>query len=164
MCRDGNFYPIRGYPVRPDPNGPDFTRSDKEQGRVWVFQKKTRTGSGSGTGFYKSPTRPDQYLILLKKKKILGINTTLSLQKIISLTLISQLSAAPPTPSLAAAGPSSISPVSSVPASLIELLTHPPRHRDRQLLPHHAAHSSISPQMPLTPPPRRRCRSFLQLT
>ena len=26
--RDGNFYPIRGYPVRPDPNGPDFTRSD----------------------------------------------------------------------------------------------------------------------------------------
>ena len=28
--RDVNFYPIRGYPVRPDPNGPDFTRSDKE--------------------------------------------------------------------------------------------------------------------------------------
>ena len=28
--RDGNFYPIRGYPVRPDLNGPDFTRSDKE--------------------------------------------------------------------------------------------------------------------------------------
>ena len=30
FTRDGNFYPIRGYPVRPDPNGPDFTRSDKE--------------------------------------------------------------------------------------------------------------------------------------
>ena len=28
--RDGNLDPIRGYPVRPDPNGPDFTRSDKE--------------------------------------------------------------------------------------------------------------------------------------
>ena len=28
--RDGNFYPIRGYPVWPDLNGPDFTRSDKE--------------------------------------------------------------------------------------------------------------------------------------
>ena len=28
--RDGNFYPIRRYPVRPDPNGPDFTQSDKE--------------------------------------------------------------------------------------------------------------------------------------
>ena len=26
-CRDGNFCPTRGYPARPDPNGPDFTRS-----------------------------------------------------------------------------------------------------------------------------------------
>ena len=26
-ARDGNFYPIRGYPARPDPNGPGFTRS-----------------------------------------------------------------------------------------------------------------------------------------
>ena len=25
--RDGNFCPTRGYPARPDPNGPDFTRS-----------------------------------------------------------------------------------------------------------------------------------------
>ena len=25
--RDGNFYPIRRYPARPDPNGPGFTRS-----------------------------------------------------------------------------------------------------------------------------------------
>ena len=30
LIRDGNLDPIRGYPVRPDPNGPDFTRSDKE--------------------------------------------------------------------------------------------------------------------------------------
>ena len=28
--RDGNLNPIRGYPARSDPNGPDFTRSDKE--------------------------------------------------------------------------------------------------------------------------------------
>ena len=28
--RDGNLDPTRGYPVRSDPNGPDFTRSDKE--------------------------------------------------------------------------------------------------------------------------------------
>ena len=37
--RDGNLDPTREYPVRPDPNGPDFTQSDKdkESGRVWVF-------------------------------------------------------------------------------------------------------------------------------
>ena len=28
--RDGNLDPARGYPARPDPNGPDFTRPDKE--------------------------------------------------------------------------------------------------------------------------------------
>ena len=28
--RDGNLNPTRGYPAWPDPNGPDFTRSDKE--------------------------------------------------------------------------------------------------------------------------------------
>ena len=28
MDRDGNFCPTRGYPARPDPNGPGFTRSD----------------------------------------------------------------------------------------------------------------------------------------
>ena len=27
-CRDGNFFPTRGYPIRPDLNGPDFTRSN----------------------------------------------------------------------------------------------------------------------------------------
>ena len=27
-CRDGNFCPTRGYPIRPDLNGPDFTRSN----------------------------------------------------------------------------------------------------------------------------------------
>ena len=95
------------------------------------FLKKTRTRSRSGTGFCKPPTRTRPVSNIIKKKKILGINTTLSLQKIISLTLISQLSAAPLSPSLAVAGPSSISPISSVPASLIELLTHPPHHRDR---------------------------------
>ena len=26
--RDGNFYLTRGYPTRPDPNGPGFIRSD----------------------------------------------------------------------------------------------------------------------------------------
>ena len=30
MLRDGNLNPTRGYPAWPDPNGPDFTRSDKE--------------------------------------------------------------------------------------------------------------------------------------
>ena len=30
LSRGGNFCPIRGYPTRPDLNGPDFTRSDKE--------------------------------------------------------------------------------------------------------------------------------------
>ena len=30
FIRDGNLNPIRGYPARSDPNGPDFTRSDKE--------------------------------------------------------------------------------------------------------------------------------------
>ena len=28
--RDGNLDPTRGYLARPDPNGPDFTRPDKE--------------------------------------------------------------------------------------------------------------------------------------
>ena len=28
--RDGNLDPIRGYPARSDPNGPDFTQPDKE--------------------------------------------------------------------------------------------------------------------------------------
>ena len=28
--RDGNLNPIRGYPVWPNPNGPDFIRFDKE--------------------------------------------------------------------------------------------------------------------------------------
>ena len=28
--KDGNFCPTRGYLARPDPNGPDFTWSDKE--------------------------------------------------------------------------------------------------------------------------------------
>ena len=28
LARDGNLSPTRGYPVRSDPNGPDFTRSD----------------------------------------------------------------------------------------------------------------------------------------
>ena len=28
ILRDDNFYPIRGYPVPLDPNGPGFTRSD----------------------------------------------------------------------------------------------------------------------------------------
>ena len=27
--RDGNLYPTREYPARPDPNGPDFTWLDK---------------------------------------------------------------------------------------------------------------------------------------
>ena len=30
MHRDGNLDPTRGYPARPDSNGPDFTWSDKE--------------------------------------------------------------------------------------------------------------------------------------
>ena len=30
LIRDGNLDPTRGYPARPDPNGPDFTRPDKE--------------------------------------------------------------------------------------------------------------------------------------
>ena len=29
VARDGNLNPTRGYPVRLDPNRPDFTRSDK---------------------------------------------------------------------------------------------------------------------------------------
>ena len=29
-ARDGNLDLTRGYPARPDPNGPDFTRLDKE--------------------------------------------------------------------------------------------------------------------------------------
>ena len=139
LYRDGNFYPIRGYPVRPTLMGRILLDPIRNRVGFGLF-KKTRTRSGSGTGFYKPPTRTQPVSNIIKKKKILGINTTLSLQKIISLTLISQLSAAPPSPSLSAtphslslvaAGPSSISPVSSVPASLIELLTHPPRHRDR---------------------------------
>ena len=28
--RDGNLNPTRGYPARPNPNGPDFTQLDKE--------------------------------------------------------------------------------------------------------------------------------------
>ena len=30
FSKDDNFCPTRGYPARPDPNGPDFTRSNKE--------------------------------------------------------------------------------------------------------------------------------------
>ena len=30
QIRDGNLNSIRGYPIRPDPNGPDFTQSDIE--------------------------------------------------------------------------------------------------------------------------------------
>ena len=30
LARDGNLNPIRGYSVRFDPNGPNFTRFDKE--------------------------------------------------------------------------------------------------------------------------------------
>ena len=29
MHRDGNLYPTRGYLTWPDPNGSDFTRSNK---------------------------------------------------------------------------------------------------------------------------------------
>ena len=30
FSRDGNLDPTRGYPARPDPNGSDFIRPDKE--------------------------------------------------------------------------------------------------------------------------------------
>ena len=30
FSKDDNFCPTRGDPARPDPNGPDFTRSNKE--------------------------------------------------------------------------------------------------------------------------------------
>ena len=46
LCRDGNFCPTRGYPARPNPNWSDFTRSDKEQGWVWVLKKPPEPGPG----------------------------------------------------------------------------------------------------------------------
>ena len=58
MCRDGNLDPTRGYPIRPDPNGPDFTRPDKEQGQVWVLKKKPEAGPGRVWVLSKNP-KPD---------------------------------------------------------------------------------------------------------
>ena len=55
--RDGNFCPTRGYLVRPDPHGPDITRSNKLQGRVWVFLKTPEAGPGQVWIFTK--TRPE---------------------------------------------------------------------------------------------------------
>ena len=132
------------------------------------FSKKTRTRSGSGTGFIKprpGQTRTRPVSNIIKKKKILGINTTLSLQKIISLTLISHLSAASLSFTLS-------HPSLYLTLSLSHLLSPvpPPPHRSNRSLPPSPSYSLIhlaaeiassSLTTPLTPQSRRRRRSFL---
>ena len=65
--RDGNFCPTRGYLVRSDPNGPDFTRSDKKQGRVQVFTKIwPKLGPGPTRLYIYIVTKIPSYTQLLK--------------------------------------------------------------------------------------------------
>ena len=60
--RDGNLDPTCRYPARPDPNGPDFTQLDKEEGRVWIFfffLKKNPKRVRVESGFYQKNPKPD---------------------------------------------------------------------------------------------------------
>ena len=44
--KDGKIYSIRGYPVRLDTNGADFTQLVKQMEAGLGFNKKSKIGSG----------------------------------------------------------------------------------------------------------------------
>ena len=112
------------------------------------FSKKTRTGSGSGTGFYKTPTRTRPVSNIIKKKK----NPR---YKYYSFSSKNHL----PNPNFSTLSRPSLSLTHSHPSLSITCCRRSLLHLTGLVgpcLPHRTAHSSTSPQRSLAPPSPRR--------